>query len=93
MSNFRTRPSIAVAEHRKKILKEARATTKLSQRAFADKIEKKYSFVARRELGFDYMTIDNVCEWAKGCDMDAVVLFAQLIQHQEQQELQVEEAP
>lgn len=90
MNNRRPRPAKTLVEHRKRVLQEARRVTNLSQRAFAEKIEKKYSFVARRELGFDYMTIDNVCSWAKGCDMDPIVLFAMLVEHQEQQELPVE---
>lgn len=80
----------AIVEHRKKVLREARANVQLSQRRFAEKIGRKPSFVVRHELGQEYLTIDDVCDWARGADMEAVVLFAQLIQRPEQLELTVE---
>ena len=79
----------AIVEHRKKVLREARANVKLSQRKFAEKIGRKPSFVVRHELGQEYITIDDVCDWARGADMDAVVLFAQLTQSPDQLELTV----
>ena len=90
IQRFRFRPTDLQREHRKNVLQEARKNTQISQCKFAEKIGRKYSYVARRESGFDYMTIDDVLAWAAGCEIDAVALFAQLIQQPKQPELQVE---
>jgi transcriptional regulator with XRE-family HTH domain len=88
---FRYGPTAEQRNHRKQVLKEARKNAHLTQRKFAAKIGRAYPYVARREVGFDYLTVDDVIAWATGSDMDPVVLFAKLIQSPERAELQAEE--
>lgn len=64
-----------IAEYRQGVMQKVRKTARLSQRMFAKKIGRKYSYVRARETRYFHVTIDDVSIWAKGADMDAVVLF------------------
>lgn len=84
----RHRPRVPkeISEYRMKVMQEARKSTNLSQRDFSVKIGRAYAFVRARETRYFHTTIEDITTWAKGCDMDPVVLFTLLIKEPEQVE-------
>lgn len=80
-----------VADFRQKVMQELRKSTKLTQKKFAEKIGRAYSYVRRQETKCVETTIEDIRAWAKGCDLDAVLVFSMLVQDPTPTELPVED--